>query len=67
MGSDLRDRAERGLPALPEQRPLGGRLGLADRTDRVRACGFLDLASFRVDARLDPVHLDEQHGGGVGG
>ena len=65
MGRDLGDRAERGLPALPQQGALRGVDGDANRADPVLASGGLHLPGLRLDARLQAVDLDEQHGRGI--
>ena len=66
VGRDAGDRAERRLAALPEQRPL--RLVGRD-PHRARAVGEPDrrgsASTCACDAAVEPVELDEQHGGGV--
>ena len=66
VGRDAGDRAERRLAALPEQRALGVVGRDAHRcARRARARSRRRRRPASADAGLEPVELDEQHGGGV--
>ena len=67
VGGETGHRAERRLPALPQQLALG----LVGRdAHRARAVGLADLVHQGgrvIDERGQPVDFDEQHRGGVDG
>ncbi len=67
VGRDLRNRAERGLASLPDQRALGVVGGHADRADVVRPGRRLHGTRLRLHGLGDAVDLDDQDRRGVGG
>ena len=65
VGADPADRGERGLAALPEQRPLGLVGGDPDLEGAGRAAVLLDLGELRLHLGRRTVELDDQHRAGA--